>query len=142
MGNFLGKDALLAKEKLGVERIEFENGDYCFVREMTGHERDSFENSMLKKNKDTKGNVVSYETILEDFRSKISAITLCEEDGTPLMEPKDYVLLGKNMGAKRLDRIASVAQKLNAITEADKEALVKNLGVGQADNSNSAFVEN
>ena len=67
---------------------------------------------------------------------------MCDEEGKALFLPEDYSLLSQNMSAKRLELIVNAAQKLNAITEEDKEELVKNLEVGQADISPSDFVEN
>jgi hypothetical protein len=142
MGQLLGKAELLQKEKLEIEKVEFENGDYVYVRQMTGHERDMFEQSMLRKNKDGKGNVLSVETVMDDFRSKLAAITLCDEEGKSLLNANDYAILGNNMSAKRLEKIINTAQKLNAITEEDKDAIVKNSKPEVEDNSNSVSVEN
>jgi hypothetical protein len=142
MGQLLGKAELLQKEKLEIEKVEFENGDYVYVRQMTGHERDMFEQSMLKKNKDGKGNVLSVETVMDDFRSKLAAITLCDEEGKSLLSANDYAVLGNSMSAKRLEKIINTSQKLNAITEEDKEAIVKNSEPEVVDNSNFASVEN
>jgi hypothetical protein len=142
MGQLLGKAELLQKEKLEIEKVEFENGDYVYVRQMTGHERDMFEQSMLKKNKDGKGNVLSVETVMDDFRSKLAAITLCDEEGKSLLSANDYAVLGNSMSAKRLEKIINASQKLNAITEEDKEAIVKNSEPEVVDNSNFASVEN
>ena len=142
MGQLLGKAELLQKEKLEIEKVEFENGDYVYVRQMTGHERDMFEQSMLKKNKDGKGNVLSVETVMDDFRSKLAAITLCDEEGKSLLSANDYAVLGNSMSAKRLEKIINISQKLNAITEEDKEAIVKNSEPEVVDNSNFASVEN
>ena len=142
MGNLLSKVELLQKEKLEIEKVEFSNGDYVFVRQMTGHERDMFEQSMLRKNRDGKGNVISVETVMDDFRSKLAAITLCDEEGKPLLDVQDYKLLGNSMSAKRLEKIINISQKLNAITEEDKEEIVKNSSAEVADNSNSVSAEN
>ena len=142
MGQLLGKAELLQKEKLEIEKVEFENGDYVYVRQMTGHERDMFEQSMLKKNKDGKGNVLSVETVMDDFRSKLAAITLCDEEGKSLLSANDYAVLGNSMSAKRLEKIINVSQKLNAITEEDKDAIVKNSKPEGEDNSNSVSAEN
>jgi hypothetical protein len=46
------------------------------------------------------------------------------------------------MSAAKLEKIINVAQEINAITEADKEALVKNSDAGQPGNSSSASAEN
>ena len=142
MGQLLGKAELLQKEKLEIEKVEFENGDYVYVRQMTGHERDMFEQSMLKKNKDGKGNVLSVETVMDDFRSKLAAITLCDEEGKSLLSANDYAVLGNSMSAKRLEKIINASQKLNAITEEDKDAIVKNSKPEGEDNSSSVSVEN
>jgi hypothetical protein len=142
MGQLLGKAELLQKEKLQIEKVEFDNGDYVYVRQMTGHERDMFEQSMLRKNRDGKGNVTSVETIMDDFRSKLAAITLCDEEGKSLLDAIDYKVLSNSMSAKRLEKIINVSQKLNAITEEDKEEIVKNSKPEVEDNSNSAFAEN
>ena len=142
MGNLLNRMALLAKEKLETEKVEFENGDFVYVRQMTGHERDMFEESMIRKNKDTKGNVLSMETVLSDFRAKLASIVLCDEDGKSLLDIKDYLTLSSNMSAKRLEAITNVAQRLNAITEQDKEEIVKNSVAGQPGDSNFDSAEN
>ena len=142
MGNLLDRTALLTKEVLRVEKVEFENGDFVYVRQMTGRERDTFEQSLLKKNRDSKGTVISYEQSTEDFRAKLAVVTVCDEAGKLVFTPLDYGTLSMNMSAKRLEKIVNEAQKLNAISEEDKEALVKNLEVGQADNSSSDSVKN
>lgn len=140
MGELLNSSKLLEREDLQIEKVEFENGDFVFVRQMTGHERDTFENSLLKKNRDGKGNIVSIEQNTDDFRAKLAVVTICDDKGNLLLKPTDYPLLSKNMSAKRLEKIINVAQKINAITEEDKENIIKNSEVGQADNSNSASV--
>lgn len=137
----LNREALLSKEKLEIVKVEFDNGDFVFVRQMTGHERDAFEASLLRKVKDAKG-TISYEQATEDFRAKLAVLTLCDEEGNPLLQPNDYPVLSKNMSAKRLETIINKAQELNKISEEDKEGLVKNSVVGQADNSNSDSAEN
>ena len=142
MGNLLSRDKLLAKEKLQIARIDFENGDFVYVREMSGHERDLFEQSMLKKNVDKKGQIVGYEQSIEDFRAKMAVITLCDEKGEVLLKQEDYPTLSRNMGAKKLDIIASKAQEINGITEKDREELVKNSKPGQESNSSSGSAEN
>ena len=142
MGNLLDRAALLTKEELKVEKVEFENGDFVYVRQMTGRERDTFEQSLLKKNRDSKGTVISYEQSTEDFRAKLAVVTVCDENGKLVFNPLDYGILSINMSAKRLEKIVNEAQKLNAISEEEKEALVKNLEVGPADNSSSDSVKN
>ena len=79
MGELLSRKRLLEKEELTIVKVEFENGDFVFVRQMTGHERDTFEQSLLKKNRDAKGVITGYEQATEDFRAKLAVVTLCDE---------------------------------------------------------------
>jgi len=138
----VSRNALLQKEELEKVKVDLGKGEFVYVKQMTGRERDNFEQSLLKKHKDNKGNVISFEQSTEDFRAKLAVCTVCDEEGKLLFLPGDFSLLSQNMSAKRLEIIINAAQKLNAISETDKEELVKNLEVGPADNSNSASVEN
>lgn len=140
--NFLDRKALLEKEKMEIVKVEFENGDFVFVRQMTGHERDTFEQSLLKKVRDNKGTIVSYEQSTEDFRAKLAVVTVCDEQGEMVFNPGDYATLSRSMSAKRLEKIVNEAQKLNAITEEDKEAIVKNSEADQVGNSSLDSVVN
>ena len=142
MGNLLDRRKLLEREELERVKVEFEDGNYVFVRQMTGRERDNFEQSLIKETKDAKGVVVSYDRALGDFRAKLAVVTVCNEAGDMIFLPDDYGTLSKHMSAKKLELIVNKAQELNKITEEDKEAIVKNSVVGQADNSNSDSVEN
>lgn len=140
MAGLLDKKKLLERERLQVEKVDLGNGEYVYVRQMTAHDRDVWERSVLKERRNAKGQVESYETILEDFRAKLAVITICDENGELLLEQKDYLTLSQNMSAARLEKIVTAAQRLNAITEEDKEELLKNSFAGQAGNSNSDFV--
>lgn len=126
MAKLLKREDLLKKQKLKVEKVDLGNDEYVFVREMTGRERDRFEQSLVGEVKDNEGNVIFYERKLEDFRAKLAVNTLCDENGNNLLEPGDYKTLSQNMGAARLDKIVTAAQKLNKIADEDREALVKN----------------
>ena len=139
MGNLLDKSKLLAKEKLEIVQVVLPNGDFVYVRQMTGRDRDNFEQSLIKEVKNSKG-VIDYERSLGDFRAKLAVITLCDEKGALLLEPNDYVRLSQNMSARTLETIVNVAQELNKISEEDKEALVKNSDAVQVGNSNSGSV--
>jgi len=137
----LNRTLLLAKEELEKVKIDLGKDEFVYVRQMTGRERDNFEQSLIKEVKDNKG-TVSYERSLGDFRAKLAVVTVCDENGNAIFLPDDFGLLSKNMSAKRLELIVNAAQKLNAISEEDKETLVKNLNTEPADNSNSGSVEN
>ena len=138
----LDRKALLQKEKVQIEKVELGGDNFVYVRQMSGRERDHFEQSMLKAVRNTKGQVESYEQSLEDYRAKLATATMCDADGNMLLLPDDVGTLSKNMSAVTLDKIIAKAQELNKISEADKEALVKNSEVAQSDNSDSASAEN
>ena len=131
----LTRDNLLKKQSLRIERVDLSQKEYVFVREMTGRERDMFEQSLLQEVTDTHGNLLDYRRSLEDFRAKLAVQTLCDADGKNLLKPSDYKILSRNMSASRLEKIVTVAQKLNAVTEEYKEDMVKNSGGGQSGDS-------
>ena len=121
----LNREQLLTREELKTEKVNLGKGDFVYVRQMTGRERDRFEQSMVKEVKGD-GDEIHYERSLEDFRAKLVVNTVCDENGKNLLQPEDYPVLSQNMSAARLELIVNAAQRLNRISEADKEALVKN----------------
>lgn len=133
----LTREQLLAKEDLGVEKVVFEDSDdFVYVRMMNGRERDRFEQSMLREKKDKKGRI-SYDRALEDYRAKLAVNTVCNENGENTFEPEDYELLSTNMSAFRLEQIVNVAQRLNKITQEDKDELIKNSEGDQSEGDTS-----
>ena len=142
MANLLKRETLLKREELKRVKVDLGNDEYVFVRQMTGRERDHFEQSLLKEVKDSKGTITGFDKSLEDFRAKLAVNTLCDENGNALLLPSDYAVLSQSMSAARLEKIVNEAQKLNAITEEDKEALVKNSEAVQDGNSSLDSVEN
>ena len=121
----LDRKTLLTKDVLEIKKVTLGKDLVVFVRQMTGRERDTFEQSLLKKVKKPNG-VVTYEQSLTDFRAKLAVNTLCDEEGKPLLEPGDYQELSMNMSAYKLEQIVNAAQSINAISEEDKIALAKN----------------
>ena len=142
MGQLLNREILLSKEILKIEKVDLENGDFVFVTQMTGRERDNFEQSLIRKLKDKKGQVTGFEQITEDFRAKLAVCTVCDETGKLIFLPTDWNTLSQNISAARLEKIVNVAQKINAISEEDKENLVKNSEPDPESNSNSGSVLN
>ncbi len=116
----INRDALLAKDTLKIEKVMIDENNYVFVREMTGKERDTFEQSLLKK----EGN--DYVEDLTDFRAKLAVCTICNEKGDLLLNSNDYKTLSKNKKVAFLDKVVEVAQKLNAINKEALEDKVKN----------------
>lgn len=138
----LDRSKLLAKQELQVKKVDLGNDEYVYVRQMTGRERDKFEQSLITEKKDAKGEFTGYDRNVEDFRAKLSVMTICDEKGELLLQPGDYALLSSNMSAARLEKIVNEAQELNKISEEDKENLVKNLGGDQVASSSSDSAEN
>lgn len=135
----LNRKALLAKEELKIEKVDLGKDEYAFVRQMTGRERDRFEQSLIREVKTAKGS--EYKRSLEDFRAKLVVNTICDEKGDLLLHPEDVELLSTHMSAYRLEKLVNAAQGLNNITEEDKEALVKNSEAAPSGNSTSDSVE-
>lgn len=137
----LNRGSLLKREDLKIEKVDLGNEEFIFVRQMTGRERDQFEKSLFKEVVDKKGRP-DYERNLSDFRAKLAVNTVCDEKGNMLLNPDDYEQLSKSMSAYRLEKIVNAAQKLNNITDDDKEGLVKNSGGDQPAASNSGLQKN
>ncbi|NIP54633.1 hypothetical protein GWN42_04995 [candidate division KSB1 bacterium] len=137
----LTRDELLTKQELAIEKVDMGEGTFVYVKEMTGRDRDRYERSLMTEVKDGDGNTTGYERSLEDFRAKLAVFTTCDETGKLLFKPSDYSVLSQNIGAFRLERIVNKAQELNLISEADKEALIKNSEGGQAASSTSDSAE-
>lgn len=137
----LTRDALLQRDDLKIEKVELTRG-HVYVREMTGYEKDVWEQSMVvQTNTGDKKNPVKYETSLDDFRAKLAVVTVCDENGTLLFRPQDVKTLNKMMSASNMERIIETAQRLNAITEKDREDILKNSETGQDVGSSSGSVE-
>jgi hypothetical protein len=133
----LGREDLLKKEKLVVEKVSLNDTDFTFVTQMTGYERDEFDNGLSKAVLSGKGQVVRYERNLLNFRARLVVATACAEDGKKLFEPGDEEKLGRNLSATSLEKICAVAMKLNNISEEDQEALLKNSKTGPAEEQSS-----
>jgi len=137
----LTREGLLKKEKLRKEKVDLGKGEFVFVRQMTGRERDRFEQSLLKEVIDDKGQS-EFKRSLDDFRAKLAVHTVCDEEGNNLLRPEDVSILSQNMSAARLELIVNKAQELNRISEEDKKNLTKNSEAVQSANSTSDSVEN
>lgn len=138
----LTREALLQKDDLKVEKVELSRG-FVFVREMTGHEKDVWEQSMIKqKPQGNKNKGIEYETSLEDFRAKLAVVTVCDAEGNLLFKPEDVKTLSRMMSATNMEKIIDVAQRINAISQKDRDEILKNSEADQVGNSNSDSVEN
>jgi len=69
-------------------------------------------------------------------------VTLCNKEGDLIFGANDIEALNSAIKASDLEKIVEKAQELNAISEQDKEEILKNSDVGQEDNSSSGSVNN
>lgn len=141
MKKMLNRDDLLKRDALEIEEVELSEEEVVCVRQMTGRERDKFEQSLIKEVKDNKGKVVSHVPSTEDYRAKLAVCTVCNEDGSLIFQFGDYSHLSQNISASKLEKIASVAQRLNRLSVEEKEDTLKNSDAGETGNSTSDSVE-
>ena len=120
----LNKSQILEAADLGFEEVEVpEWGGSVRVRMMTGSERDAFETEIYE----VKGDDVKFNR--ENFRARLLVRTIADEKNDRIFSDADIQTLGKK-SAKVLDRLFAVAQKLNGISAADREEMIKNSGGG------------
>jgi hypothetical protein len=124
---FLTREQLLVKQELKKEKVKISAGE-TFVRQMNGREKNLFELTLGHwEDQEVDGkSQQKYVRTLEDFRAKLAVHTVCDKDGILLFKPEDVSTLSENMSAADLERIGDAAQKLNAITDLDREKMVKN----------------
>ena len=102
--NILSKDAILAADDLPRETVNVpEWGGEVLVRTMSGTDRDAFEASLIEK-----------DGRMENVRARLVALTLCDAQGDRLFDDSQIVARGRK-SARALDRVFSVAQRLNGI---------------------------
>lgn len=87
------------------------------VRTLTGAERDAFEMAVFTMRQKA-GTAIN-------IRALLVALCVVDDEGKRLFSERDAVQLGAK-SAKALDRVFSVAQRLNGLTTADVEELGKN----------------
>lgn len=110
----LTKEAILAADDLPRELVNVpEWGGDVFVRTMTGTDRDAFEASLIGK-----------EGRMENVRARLVSLALCNEAGERMFDDAEIAALGKK-SARALDRVFSVAQRLNGIGTEQVEAAKK-----------------
>lgn len=96
-------------------------GGSVFVKTMSGLERDRFE-TLLQDGKRS------------NFRGTLAAITVCDAEGKRLFTEADAKALAEH-AASALERIATVAIRLNKFTADDVKELEKNSPGGLSDAS-------
>ncbi len=116
----LTRDMIMAAEDLPMERVEVPEWDgFVYVRTITGVERDRYENGCFA------GKGKKREWGLRNVRARLAVLSVCDETGAPLFTDNDAAALGEK-GAKALDRVFDVAQRLSGLSDEDVEELAKN----------------
>jgi hypothetical protein len=105
--------ALLQSRELPIEKVYVPELDLTYgVRVMTGIERDAFESEVYAmRDKRT-----------ENLRARLVVRCVCDMEGKLLFEPSEATPIGMNSWIA-LDRLASVAQRLNMMSDAAMEDL-------------------
>jgi hypothetical protein len=112
----LTKEAILLADDLPHKDVKVrEWGGTVRVRTMTASERDKWEAETYGGEKMNTA----------DFRARFVAICLVDDKGARLFTDKEVAALGQK-SASALQRVMTVAQELNAITDGDIEELEKN----------------
>lgn len=135
---FLNRELLLKKEELKIQKVDLGNGDFVFVRQMSGREKDRFEQSLIRKVYDRSGKLDRIEQDLENFRAKLAVFTLCDEQGNLILQPNDYETLANSISASKLEKIVEASTNLNQVSESAKVDVVKNFEVGPVEGLPSA----
>ena len=112
----LSRDSILACDDAKLERVEMpEWGGAVCVRTLTGAERDVFEKRAMSDGK----------VAVDQLRAVLVVMTAADAKGAALFTMADIVAVnGKSAAA--LDRIFTVALRLNGMSAAEVEELAKN----------------
>ena len=129
---FLTKKKILEADDLLVETVEVTQwGGTVRVRGMSGAERDKLDLWITERRN---GETVSR---LDNFRAKVLALTLVDEDGKLLFDESDIEALAKK-SAIALEQVFNVASRLSGLTIGDLKEIEKNLSSGQSGGSGTA----
>jgi hypothetical protein len=130
--NLLTREQILQANDLESRDVAVpEWGGTLRVRVLTGTERDAVEASTLQ------GKGKSQSVNLSNFRAKLCARAIVDEQGKRLFSDEDIAALGKK-SAGALSRVYNVAAELSGISEADVDELIKNSASGQSADSGSS----
>jgi hypothetical protein len=114
----LNKEQILSADDMIKKTVQVsEWGGEVYVRTMTGAERDKFESMLF----DSQGN----KSVTENFRAKLLAMCMVDDEGKRLFTDKEVSELGKK-SSKAIGRIYEVARKLNGIGIDEEAILEKN----------------
>lgn len=120
----LSKQDILTAQDLAFKEVDVpEWGGTVRVKALTGKERDAFEASMIKgEGKDRK-------TDFTNMRARLCGLCMVDDSDARVFDDNEISMLGAKSSAA-LDRVFSVAQELNGMSQKDVEDLAKNSGAG------------
>lgn len=132
MGNFLTKAEILGVQDIKVEPVEVPAWNATvYVRVLPSAIRDAFEAKTFSDDKRPK------EVSMRNFRARLVALCLCDQEGIPLFnDAKDAELLGAK-SSLAISTIFDKCAELNGITEKKQEELIKNSENTQSEDSDS-----
>jgi len=122
----LSRISFLAPQPLEKRPVTVPGLGSCYVRAMSAGERDEFEVAHTKSRN-------------RDFRARLVAATVCDEDGELVFQPADILALSA-LPAATLQPLVVAATEVNKLAEsdiADLEAAAKNSPSGHNGNSSS-----
>lgn len=116
---------MLNKEKLldlgsniDIKKVDV-GDDFVFLKEMTGTERDAYEQSLFIMNNNKP------QMTMDNARAKLLVKVLCDEKGKRLFKDTDISALG-TLPARIMDKLFNKAQVMNGISDEDIDELTKN----------------
>jgi hypothetical protein len=128
---FLNKQEILAQDDLKTEEVFVPEWDaWVIVRTLNASERDNFEASTIQRN----GKKVTMN--FQNMRARLCLLCLVDENGDRLFQEEDTFPLG-GKSAAALDRIFTVAQRLNGLRDEDVEELAGESNAAQNGDSPS-----
>lgn len=125
----LTKADILSKTVLRRERVPVpEWSGEVYVRELTAHERDTWEGTLLQERpaqggKKKQRTVRETEVVYRGARARLCAMCMCDADGNNLFTLAEAEELGK-VSAAGLDRVYDAAMAINGMGEEELEELL------------------
>ncbi|WP_055563601.1 hypothetical protein [Streptomyces atriruber] len=127
----LSREQILKADDLKTEDVPVpEWGGDVRIKTLKGKERDAFEQSMVE----TKGG--KQRQNLKNFRAKLIAKCVVNENGELMFSPPDIEPLGEKSAAA-LSRVFDACQKLNGFSESDVEELTEGFDDAPSEDSTS-----
>lgn len=116
---FLTKEQILSANDRPREEVDVpEWGGKVILQAISGTDRDNFEQAIANPS----GKGVKDGALI---RARLVALSVVDEKGQKIFEPRDMVELGKKSAAV-LDRLYDVASRISGISKASQDDLAKN----------------